>query len=166
MKQQQGFTLLEVLLTIVIVAMMTAGVIISQSERLSPEGRLLQNVDAFRLRIEYAADWALLEKTPIGIRLDRDGWSFWQLKKNAANKRKWTEVTRHETLRLRGDWQSPRPPSVTPAPVAGGPQIVITPDGEITPFTLNFRDESNARLLGVQNTGNLPLLITRSGKQR
>lgn len=53
MKQQQGFTLLEVLLVIVIIAMMAAGVIASQNSRLSATGRLSQQAEAFRQQVEY-----------------------------------------------------------------------------------------------------------------
>lgn len=166
MKRQQGFTLLEVMLTLAIIAIMAAGVISAQNDRLSPGGRLLQSVEVFRQQTEYAADWALLEKIAIGVRLDSRGWSFWQLQKTASGKQKWLKVTRHGTMRLTGDWQSPRPPTIAPAPVANVPQIVITPDGELTPFGLTFRDEDNARLLVVQSTGSLPLLITRSEKQK
>lgn len=87
MKQQQGFTLLEVLLVIVIIAMMAAGVIASQNSRLSATGRLSQQAEAFRQQVEYAADWALLEKSAIGLRITREGWSFWQLKKTATGGR-------------------------------------------------------------------------------
>lgn len=166
MKQQQGFTLLEVLLVIVIIAMMAAGVIASQNSRLSATGRLSQQAEAFRQQVEYAADWALLEKSAIGLRITREGWSFWQLKKTATGGKTWQEVAHHEALRLAGDWQSSRKPIIIPAPDANLPQVFITPDGEITPFTLSFRDEDNVRLIDIQSTGSLPLIITLSGKKK
>lgn len=165
MKQQQGFTLLEVLLVIVIIAAMAAGVIASQNSRLSATGKLNQKVELFRQHVEYAADWALLERSPIGVRVTREGWSFWQLEKSNAAGKKWVEVDRHEALRLSGDWQSSPQPTITPAPQSSLPQLVITPEGEITPFTLSFRDEDNIRLLDVQSTGSLPVTITLSGKK-
>ncbi|HFS5793974.1 type II secretion system minor pseudopilin GspH [Citrobacter sp. EC_71] len=166
MKQQQGFTLLEVLLVIVIIAMMAAGVIASQNSRLSATGRLSQQAEAFRQQVEYAADWALLEKSAIGLRITREGWSFWQLKKTSTGGKTWQEVTHHEALRLAGDWQSSRQPTITPPPEGNLPQLVITPDGEITPFTLSFRDEDNVRLIDIQSTGSLPLTIALSGKKK
>jgi len=50
MAHQKGFTLLEVMLVMVIIALAAAGVVAMQSDRLSATGKLLRQIDVLRAR--------------------------------------------------------------------------------------------------------------------
>ena len=61
MAHQKGFTLLEVMLVMVIIALAAAGVVAMQSDRLSATGKLLRQIDVLRQTAKYMSDVALLE---------------------------------------------------------------------------------------------------------
>ena len=69
-------------------------------------------------------------------------------------------------LATEGKWENDWQVALFPASLArqsvGTPQILIHPDGEITPFTLHIRSRNNNRLLfTLASTGGLPLVLTR-----
>ncbi|WP_336239742.1 type II secretion system minor pseudopilin GspH [Enterobacter chuandaensis] len=159
MKHQHGFTLLEVLLVVAIIAMTAAGAIALQSNRLSAKGLQRQTVERFSKTLEYAADWALLEKHVVGLRLTGEGWHYFQPEKNSSDKWQWHVVDKHYFLSLGGSWPGQHPPEILPGTDSDAPQIEILPDGTIAPFTLIFSDETGTRFLRVSCSGTLPLKI-------
>lgn len=160
MTQEKGFTLLEVMLVIVILAAAAAGVTAMQSERLNVSGKIRQRVDTFRQTVEYAADMALLEKHAVALLVSEEGWSLYVPRKSARTGWRWEVVKRDDNLPLQGEWDGPVQPELTPSSQDGTPQIVILPDGQITPFTLLFRNANNEKFLLMRCAGSLPLDIT------
>jgi len=160
MAQEKGFTLLEVMLVIVILAAAAAGVTAMQSERLSVSGKLRQRVDTFRQTVEYAADLALLEKHAVALLVSEDGWLFYLPQKSTHTGWHWEAVQRDDNLPLQGEWGGPVHPELNPSAQDAIPQIIILPDGQITPFTLLFRNAHGEKILYVRCAGSLPLDIT------
>ncbi|MCU6162853.1 type II secretion system minor pseudopilin GspH [Enterobacter bugandensis] len=163
MKHQRGFTLLEILLVVAIIAMIAAGAVAIQSDRLNAKGIQRQTVERFSKTLEYAADWALLEKHAVGLRLASRGWSYFQPEKVSSGEWQWRLVVKHDFLSLSGLWPEPHPPEILPATDTDGPQIMILPDGTITPFTLIFSDETGTRFLRARCEGSLPLELNAVG---
>lgn len=161
MAQEKGFTLLEVMLVIVILAAAVAGVTAMQSERLSASGKLRQRVDMFRQTVEYAADLALLEKHAVALLLSEKGWLLYVPQKSARTGWQWEAIQRDDKLPLQGEWDAPARPELTPSPQDNTPQIIILPDGQITPFTLLFSSAKGEKMLHVRCAGSLPLDITQ-----
>ncbi|MDI3140713.1 type II secretion system protein [Enterobacter kobei] len=83
MAHQKGFTLLEVMLVMVIIALAAAGIVAMQSDRLSATGKLLRQIDVLRQTVKYMSDVALLEKHTVGLQLTTDGWLFYAPKKGS-----------------------------------------------------------------------------------
>lgn len=160
MAHQKGFTLLEVLLVVVILAAAAAGVTAMQSDRLSASGKLRQRADTFRQTVEYAADLALLEKHAVALRLSEEGWLLYLPQKDARTGWRWVAATNHDNLPLHGEWEGPQPPDITPSTKDATPQIMIMPDGQMTPFTLVFRKDDGEKILFIRSVGSLPLNIT------
>lgn len=160
MAQEKGFTLLEVMLVIVILAAAVAGVTAMQNERLSVSGKLRQRVDMFRQTVEYAADLALLEKHAVALLVSEEGWLLYVPQKRARTGWQWEAIQRDDNLPLQGAWDGPARPELTHSPQGDTPQIIVLPDGQITPFTLLFRNANGEKLLHVRCTGSLPLDIT------
>lgn len=160
MTQEKGFTLLEVMLVIVILAAAAAGVTAMQSERLSANGKLRQRVDTFRQTVEYAADLALLEKHAVALLVSEEGWSLYVPQKDARVGWQWVAVQHNDNLPLQGEWAGPARPELTPSSKDAASQIIILPDGQMTPFTLAFRNERGEKIVHVRCVGSLPLGIT------
>ena len=161
MVHEKGFTLLEVMLVMVILATTALGVTAMQSDRLSSAGKLRQHVDTFRQTVEYATDLTLLEKRAAALQLSEEGWLLHLPEKNARGGWRWKAVPKHDSLALHGEWEGPVRPELTPSTKDATPQIVILPDGQITPFSQLFRDENGEKILRVQCFGSLPLDITQ-----
>ncbi|KNC10550.1 hypothetical protein AC791_06330 [Klebsiella sp. RIT-PI-d] len=159
MTHQKGFTLLEVLLVIVIIAVSAAGIVTMQSERLGPSGKLRQQVEIFSQTVEFAADLALLEKHVVGLQLTTDGWLFYQPIRDPAHGWQWEEMANSDNLPLTGQWGASLKPDVAPPPERAKPQIIILPDGYVTPFALGFSHQNGGAMLSLRCNGSLPLDI-------
>ncbi|HDR2755565.1 MULTISPECIES: GspH/FimT family protein [Enterobacter] len=159
MAHQKGFTLLEVLLVVVILAAAVAGVTAMQSDRLSTSGKLRQRADAFRQSVEYAVDLALLEKHAVALRLSEEGWALYLPQIDTRTGWQWVAATNHDNLPLHGEWERAKSPDITPSTKGTSPQIIIMPDGQMTPFTLLFRKDDGEKILLIHSAGSLPLDI-------
>lgn len=159
MTRGKGFTLLEVMLVVVILAAAVMGVTAMQNERLSVSGELRQRVDAFRQAVEYIVDLALLEKHAFALLVSEDGWVVYAPQKSARAGWHWKAVQREDNLTTQGEWEVPIQPELTPLPQGTTPQIIILPDGQITPFTMLFRNTKGEKILIVRCSGTLPLDI-------
>ncbi|HAS1204477.1 TPA: GspH/FimT family pseudopilin [Enterobacter cloacae] len=153
--------MLEVMLVIVILAAAAAGVIAMQNERLSVSGKLRQRVDMFRQTVDYAADLALLEKHAVALLVTEKGWLLYAPQKSASTGWQWKVIQRDDNVSLQGEWNGPTGPELIPSPQGDTPQIIILPDGQITPFTLLFRNANGEKILHVRCAGFLPLDITQ-----
>ena len=161
MAHQKGFTLLEVMLVMVIIALAAAGVVAMQSDRLSATGKLLRQIDVLRQTAKYMSDVALLEKHTVGLQLTTDGWLFYAPKKDRTGEWQWQEIANNDNLPLRGDWDAPARPDVTPSSEEAKPQIVILPDGQVTPFSVFFNAKDGEKIAILQSHGALPLEVIR-----
>lgn len=161
MAHQKGFTLLEVMLVMVIIALAAAGVVAMQSDRLSATGKLLRQIDVLRQTAKYMSDVALLEKHTVGLQLTTDGWLFYAPNKDRTGEWQWQEIANNDNLPLRGDWDAPARPDVTPSSEEAKPQIVILPDGQVTPFSVVFNAKDGEKIAILQSHGTLPLEVIR-----
>ncbi|HIE5390160.1 TPA: type II secretion system minor pseudopilin GspH [Enterobacter cancerogenus] len=166
MAHQKGFTLLEVMLVMVIIALAAAGVVAMQSDRLSATGKLLRQIEVLRQTANYMSDVALLEKHTVGLQLTDDGWLFYAPEKDRTGVWRWQEIDNNGNLPLRGDWDAPTKPHVFPSSEEAKPQIVILPDGQVTPFSVIFNADDGEKIAILQSNGTLPLEVIRFKEPR
>lgn len=70
---QQGFTLVELMVVLVIVGLMSAVVVISLPD---PRGRLTDEAERFAARALAARDLAIVSARPVRLRADPSGYAF------------------------------------------------------------------------------------------
>ncbi|MEG1974943.1 MAG: type II secretion system minor pseudopilin GspH [Citrobacter sp.] len=158
--RQKGFTLLEVILVLTITAL-GASLVMMTYGRQNDTAKAITAAEQLAALTEYAADWSTMEDRSTGIEIREQGW---RIVTPIGNR--WQTPTQFYRLATEGKWESDWQVALFPASLArqsvGTPQILIHPDGEITPFTLHIRSRKNNTLLfTLASTGGLPLVLTR-----
>lgn len=143
--KQKGFTLIEILVVVVIVAVLMGAVTLSFPP--SDDKLLKEHTDRFAALVSMAQDEAILQSRVIGLYLKNDGYLF---KRNDNNQ--WTAYT-----------ESPFKQRKYPAQLEStlyidgialdledreknNPHIVINPSGEITAFNYKLKNEKNTSM--------------------
>lgn len=154
MKAVKGFTLLEILLVLTLLALSaTLVMMVSDDDR----KKAITAGEQLAALMEYTADWSTMEDRSAGIEIRERGWRIVTPVRN-----RWQPPENYFRLATEGDWHDSWRVTLSPASLArqaaGTPQILIRPDGEITPFTLQIQDrQSRAVLFTLTSTGGLPL---------
>lgn len=176
-----GFTLLEILVTLVIVAAMAAMLVFSFKD--SSQQKLRREASDFAVVLNAAADEAVMRGVEIGVVLDDEGYRFvifdpetkrWQPPVlNGLAEHKFPEryliefsldgsevdqqmIERIKLLAQRSDDERLRP------------SILILSSGEVTPFSLTLRTESkdtaeSAAVISLHSDGLNPVVVNKSG---
>lgn len=152
-----GFTLIEVLVVVAIAAIVTALVVLRLGSWHDPADPATQ-LQRLAALIEHQCEQSMFQSRPRGVRLDEEGYDFWQ-----ATGDGWAPLP-DEKLDRRRLWAGePRlelvldghrvPLGDTPQ----APQIVCHPLGEMSPFSLDFRLHGRSLALVGEARGRLAL---------
>lgn len=146
-KLNKGFTLIEIMVVVVIVAVLISAVALS----FPPVGDKLlkENANRFSALMSLAQDEAILQSTELAVEITPTGYSFYQNEGNS-----WVSFS-----------DAPFSKRQLPAEIStklyldgisidlkdrdkDKPQVVILSSGEMTPFTytLQFKDQSEIKL--------------------
>ncbi|GHA61574.1 type II secretion system minor pseudopilin GspH [Photobacterium aphoticum] len=169
-KRAAGFTLIEILLVLVLLASSAVAVIISMPE--SKEDAVKEEAARFRHLVQLLGEESLLNGRDYGIRVERDHYQFLQLTSQdwepMQASRFFTRVEMPEDIRLNVEigsysWQDNdrlfKPGSLfdedlfaeqTDKDKIKPPQVVVMASGEYTPFTLEFEVEGENQFWRVQ----------------
>jgi general secretion pathway protein H len=160
MNASKGFTLLEMLLVLVIIALSASAVMLTTGQLNGSQGKAVKTGERLNALIDYAADWATMENRPIGLKIEDAGWQF-----VVSEGKEWQQPDNQYRLPTQGEWDESWRIRLLPATLkqhsSREPQIIITPDGEVTPFTLQAEDRDRGKtLFTLTSQGGLPLHFT------
>lgn len=160
MKETAGYTLIEILVVMLIISIVTSVALLSigrnSSRQLEAQAAELTQL------ISLAQEQAMLQPAVLGLSLSGHEYHFMSLQQAAAGKKHaWVPVT-DEALRkhvLPGDIsiELTVKGSLAEHEKSGVPQIIISPNGDITPFSIYLgRDGGSTRyVITGEANGNL-----------
>ena len=147
-KSSKGFTLIEIMVVVVIVAILISAVTLS----FPPVGDKLlkENADRFSALITLAQDEAILQSNELAVEITPSGYSFYQNQNNSWQSFSDSPFTKRQL-----------PSEIKSQLYLDGisinlkdreknkPQVVILSSGEMTPFsyTLQFKNQSEVKLV-------------------
>ncbi len=144
-----GFTLLEILLVVVIVAVATAVVVPNLFS--GPREHLRGEARQLLVALNAARDEAALGGRVIGVAVSAQRVEF--LERDVADANRWSPATR-DSLHARGypaDW------SLRVESPADAARLAFLPAGVSTPFTLVLSSPAGAERIAADAVGNLSL---------
>ncbi|HKM98502.1 MAG TPA: type II secretion system minor pseudopilin GspH [Buttiauxella sp.] len=161
MNASKGFTLLEMLLVLVVVALSASAVMMTTGQLNGSQGKAAKTGERINALIDYAADWATMENRRIGLKIRDEDWQF-----VVSEGKDWQEPDASYRLPTQGQWDESWRVQLSPASLTHTPQIIISPDGEVTPFTLQIDDRDTGKtLFTLISQGGLPLRFTTGEKR-
>jgi general secretion pathway protein H len=165
MNASKGFTLLEMLLVLVVIALTASTVMLTTGQLNGSQGKAVKTGERLNALMDYAADWATMENRLIGLRIQDADWQV-----VISEGTDWLKPDTQYRLPTQGEWDESWRIRLLPATLkqrsSHVPQIIITPDGEVTPFTLQVDDQDSGKtLFTLTSQGGFPLLFS-SGEQR
>ena len=159
LKTTKGFTLVEIMVTLVIIALMAMAVTFVVPDR--DDDTLVKTTDEFVQRVRYAQEYALLQHAILGLEIDEQGYQFlqWQeqqwvpLDYRGLRAQEWPYgilwELESETEGLLGQDEDAIEAFFTPREEAEGddenvpePQLWILGSGDISVFTLQLRSSN------------------------
>ncbi|OLQ81093.1 type II secretion system protein GspH [Photobacterium proteolyticum] len=169
-KRAAGFTLIEILLVLVLLATSAVAVIVTLPE--SQEDKVKEEAARFHHLVQLLGEDALLNGIDYGVRIERNRYQFLQLTSQdwqpIQESRFFTEVEMDEDIKLIVDiggysWQDKdrlfKPGSLfdedlfaeqTDKKKIKPPQVVVMASGEYTPFSLEFEVDGENQFWRVQ----------------
>ncbi|MGF1732686.1 type II secretion system minor pseudopilin GspH [Photobacterium kasasachensis] len=169
-KRAAGFTLIEILLVLVLLATSAVAVIVTLPE--SQEDKVKEEAARFHHLVQLLGEDALLNGIDYGVRIERNRYQFLQLTSQdwqpIQESRFFTEVEMDEDIKLIVEiggysWQDKdrlfKPGSLfdedlfaeqTDKKKIKPPQVVVMASGEYTPFSLEFEVDGENQFWRVQ----------------
>ncbi|KPU82843.1 hypothetical protein JI57_03240 [Psychromonas sp. PRT-SC03] len=169
--KQQGFTLLEIMLVVLIMAMVSVAVVMNLPKITEQQNDLHWQTKRFVTLLNFAQDEAMMSGKELGIILQDNAYQFviydnekksWQALKI---KRIMTDVTLPEALTLHYSllgavWEDEDDSDKNMKKDALIPQIYVMSSGEVTPFSIQFfnvldADKQASALLSINMSGDI-----------
>ncbi len=157
MKNQRGFTLLEIILALVIFASCAMMVVSTIPSRSGADifGQQLKAV------IEYGSDRAVMDGNIVGLTLTTEKYQLVTLEDNKGERR-WVPL-KAGRITTAGAFPEEMHVSLSPQRLAATtdaePQILFLPDGEIGRFTLTLQSFDKEHHFRVISQGAAPVLV-------
>ncbi len=137
MNQQRGFTLLEMMLVLALVAITASVVLFTYGREDVTNTRARETAARFTAALELAIDRATLSGQPVGIHFSDSAWRIMVPGKTPSAWR-WVPLQEDAADESQNDWDEELSIHLQPFKPddSNQPQVVILADGQITPFSL------------------------------
>lgn len=157
MNQQRGFTLLEMMLVLALVAITASVVLFTYGREDAASTRARETAARFTAALELAIDRATLSGQPVGIHFSDSAWRIMVPGKTPSAAL--GSITRRCRRREQNDWGEELSIQLQPFKPddSNQPQVVILADGQITPFSLLMANAGTGEpLLTLVSSGSWP----------
>lgn len=138
-KDRAGFTLVELMMTVAIIAMAAAAVVMVAPD---PRPAVGAEAERFAARLTSARDEAVMTNRPIAVETTASGYGF-----QAFDGRLWTALQDGPFKPVR--WET----GTTAAADQEAARLVFDPTGGADPYRLTLRREGKARTVTVDGAG-------------
>jgi general secretion pathway protein H len=168
-QSQRGFTLLELMLVLVIIAASSGIVMLSYGQSESSQKTATRTAEQLNSMMAFGVDKAGFEGRPLGMLLSVNGWQIMQPVRDKKGKWRWAPLAGDHRLAMAGQWDPAIEIKTEPFDLkeSGTPQIILLPDGQITPFSLRFSSqETRQQLAMLTSAGAFPLHQEPAGEVR
>lgn len=155
MRNNQGFTLIEIMIVIVIIGI-TVGFALIAFGDFGESKRIVFAAEQLVNNLHLAQQQAILETRTLGLRIDNKGYQILQLQNNTQ----WSSLSNKGIFKV-----TYFPPNtvitlnISNRPPIGAPPILITSSGEMTPFTLTIGSAKESNLVVLMGSRNGDLKI-------
>ncbi|STJ84283.1 general secretion pathway protein H [Escherichia coli] len=159
MNQQRGFTLLEMMLVLALVAITASVVLFTYGREDVANTRARETAARFTAALELAIDRATLSGQPVGIHFSDSAWRIMVPGKTPSAWR-WVPLQEDAADESQNDWDEELSIHLQPFKPddSNQPQVVILADGQITPFSLLMANAGTGEpLLTLVCSGSWPL---------
>ncbi|EHL6038281.1 type II secretion system minor pseudopilin GspH [Escherichia coli] len=159
MNQQRGFTLLEMMLVLALVAITASVVLFTYGREDAANTRARETAARFTAALELAIDRATLSGQPVGIHFSDSAWRIMVPGKTPSAWR-WVPLQEDAADESKNDWDEELSIHLQPFKPddSNQPQVVILADGQITPFSLLMANAGTGEpLLMLVSSGSWPL---------
>lgn len=158
-----GFTLLEVLLAIVLMALAASLVVPTYPSLSQADARIRQ----LQSLLNWAGNRAVENDRLIGLNVSKKGYTLVVLNMGDSVKSPGWHTYQSGRLASHFDWPDGWQVTVEPQGLNQNltqkPQILFLPDGQITPFNLSVED--NKSVWTLRSSGLLPVQLLTSGRR-
>lgn len=149
--KHRGFTLIEIMVVLIIVAIVASMAILAVGD-FGQKRRIKNETQHLQMLIELAEQQAMLAPTTMGLSVDANGYQFYHYVLDPQkNTGQWQQLTKDLFFRP-GTFATHTYVSFNVKKTT--PQIIISPNGELTPFTLHLGTKDNQnlfQLIGKRN---------------
>lgn len=142
--REKGFTLIEILIVLVIVALLAVSVLLRSGSQGTENAKRVS--DRLRSILIYAQQQAILQPSTLGFDYDKNkGYSFLRYETSPEKKSgEWKPLTTDSILRT---YPLPAKIKLIITPSDTHPAIIFFPNGEITSFKIDVNVNNNIKSL-------------------
>lgn len=158
MNQQRGFTLLEMMLVLALVAITASVVLFTYGREDTASTRARETAARFTAALELAIDRATLSGQPVGIHFSDSAWRI-MVPGKTPSARRWVPLQEDAADESKNDWGEELSIQLQPFKPddSNQPQVVVLADGQITPFSLLMANAGTGEpLLTLVSSGSWP----------
>ncbi|MFC4238686.1 type II secretion system minor pseudopilin GspH [Marinobacter oulmenensis] len=162
---EQGFTLIEILIVLVLVSSLVSVAVFSMAGSLG-QRKLDQFAHDLHLQMETAREYAVFENEEIGLRIQDGRFEFLKLSREAeswepATDRRLRDQSAPESIKVLHERRAGLP-LLTDEDSGHRPDVIFLSSGEVTGFTLTLSDESGTSAYEITSSGGMPIRLQQT----